>query len=480
MLLLGIFLLPLLGALILSLIKIDCKSAHLKFLSLFFTILPFLLNIIILIQFDYNNADFQFVSHSIENIIPLGIDGISLLFLLLTTFLFMICMIYNCVMSYENLKAYMSLFLLLESLVIGFFISLNALSFYIFFEAVLVPMFFIIGIWGGKQKVYATFKLFLYTFTGSLLFLLGLIYSYNTFFTLNIQKLTTLMPGLDIKVQMLLWFTFFISFAIKLPMFPFHTWLPDAHVQSPTSGSVILAGILIKMGGYGFLRFSIPMLPEASLYFSNLVVVLSIIAVIYASLVAFAQDDIKKLIAYSSIAHMGVVTAGLFSFHEEGAIGAIFQMISHGLISAALFLCVGMLYTRTGTLEIKRYGGIVNTMPKFSFMFILFSMASIGLPGTSGFIGEFLSMLGTFKSIKFFTGFITLGIILSAIYMLSLCKRIIWGVSYSNLNGDLNKIELFILALLATLIVLFGIYPTFMLNYLKLNINNLLIGCDIL
>ncbi|MBD0391781.1 NADH-quinone oxidoreductase subunit M [Wolbachia endosymbiont of Pentalonia nigronervosa] len=476
MLLLSIFLIPLIGALILSLAKVDYYS---RFISLFFTILPFLLNILILIQFDYNNADFQFISYPIKNI-ALGVDGISLIFLLLTTFLFVICMVYNCKMNYANLKSYMALFLLLESFIIGFFISLNAISFYVFFEAVLIPMFFIIGIWGGKERVYATFKLFLYTLTGSLLFLLGLVYVYNTFGTVDIQELTTLMPGLELKVQVLLWLAFFISFAIKVPMFPFHTWLPDAHVQSPTSGSMILAGILIKMGGYGFLRFSIPMLPLASLYFSNLVVVLSIIAVIYTSLVAFAQDDIKKLIAYSSIAHMGIVTAGLFSFQEEGVLGAIFQMISHGLISTALFLCVGMLYTRAGTLEIKKYGGIVNTMPKFGYMFILFSMASIGLPGTSGFIGEFLSMLGMFKSMRFITGFIALGVILSAIYMLSLCKKIIWGISYSNLNDDLDKIELFILILLAVFVILLGIYPTFVLNYLKLYVSNLLIGCNIL
>ncbi|MDD9331416.1 MAG: NADH-quinone oxidoreductase subunit M, partial [Wolbachia sp.] len=282
-----------------------------------------------------------------------------------------------------------------------------------------------------------------------------------------------------LKVQSLLWLAFFISFAIKVPMFPFHTWLPDAHVQSPTSGSVILAGILIKMGGYGFLRFSIPMLPAASLHFSSFIIVLSIIAVIYTSLVAFAQDDIKKLIAYSSIAHMGIVTAGLFSFNEEGVLGAIFQMISHGLISAALFLCVGMLYTRVGTLEITKYSGIVNTMPRFGFMFILFSMASIGLPGTSGFIGEFLAMIGIFKSIKFITLFIALGVVLSAVYMLNLCKKIIWGVSYSNLlNNRLDKTELSVLVLLAIFVIFLGFYPTLVLSYLNPCMINLLIKYD--
>lgn len=475
MLLLSTFLLPLIGALVLSLVKVNHKSIHLRFLALFFTVLPFLLSVAAYLEFDCNNPDFQFISYPIRNV-GIGVDGISLPFLLLTTFLFVICMLYNCKMSYTNLKPYITLFLLLESLVVGFFISLNAISFYAFFEAVLVPMFFIIGVWGGKHRVYATFKLFLYTLTGSLLFLLGLIYIYNVFGTFDIQKLATLTPSLDLEVQSLLWIAFFISFAIKVPMFPFHTWLPDAHVQSPTSGSVILAGLLIKMGGYGFLRFSIPMLPQASLYFSNFIVVLSIIAVIYASLVAFAQNDIKKLIAYSSIAHMGIVTAGLFSFYEEGMLGSIFQMISHGLISAALFLCVGMLYTRTGTLEIAKYFGIVNTMPKFGFVFILFSMASIGLPGTSGFIGEFLAMVGMFKSIGFFTGFIAFGTILSAVYMLNLCKQTIWGVSYSKLlNSSLDNIEFSILTLLAVLIILLGFYPTLALNYLKPCMANLLV-----
>ncbi|APR98528.1 complex I subunit 4 family protein [Wolbachia endosymbiont of Folsomia candida] len=475
MLLLSIFLLPIVGAIILSLVKIDHKSLYLRLISLFFTVLPFLLSVIIFVEFDYNNSDFQFVSYPIKDV-GIGVDGISLLFLLLTTFLFVICILYNCKMTDTNLKPYMALFLLLESFVIGFFISLNAISFYVFFEAVLIPMFFIIGVWGGKQRVYATFKLFLYTLTGSLLFLLGLVYIYSIFGTLNIQELTKVMPNLDFKVQSLLWIAFFVSFAIKVPMFPFHTWLPDAHVQSPTSGSVILAGLLIKMGGYGFLRFSIPMLPDASLHFANFVIVLSAIAVIYASLVAFAQDDIKKLIAYSSIAHMGIVTAGLFSFNEEGVLGAVFQMISHGLISAALFLCVGMLYTRTGTLKIAKYFGIVNTMPRFGFMFILFSMASIGLPGTSGFIGEFLAMVGIFKSIKFFTGFIALGTILSAIYMLNLCKQAIWGVSYSNLlNNRLDKIELSVLVLLAAFVIFLGFYPTLVLSYLKPCMANLLV-----
>ncbi|OEY86626.1 NADH-quinone oxidoreductase subunit M [Wolbachia pipientis] len=457
MLLLSIFLLPLIGALVLSIVRV-----YHKFISLIFSILTFFLSILVVSEF-YGCSALTTAEYFMG--MSIGIDKVSLPFLLLTTFLFVICIIYDCTTNYVNARVYMALFLLLESFIVGFFVSLDAISFYIFFEAVLVPMFFIIGIWGGKDRVYAAFKFFLYTLAGSLLFLLGLIYICNTFGTSNIHVLTALTPTLDFKVQILLWLAFFISFAIKIPMFPFHTWLPDAHVQSPTSGSVILAGILIKMGGYGFLRFSIPMFPAASEYFASLVMVLSIIAVIYASLVAFAQDDIKKLIAYSSIAHMGVVTAGLFSFNEKGTLGAIFHMISHGLISAALFLCVGMLYTRTGTLEIKKYNGIVNIMPKFSFMFVLFSMASIGLPGTSGFIGEFLSMLGIFESIKLATGFIALGTILSALYMLNLCKKMIWGINHSNvLMEDLNAAELLTLTLLAALVIFLGFYPTFVLK----------------
>ncbi|WP_333023756.1 complex I subunit 4 family protein, partial [Wolbachia endosymbiont of Pentidionis agamae] len=320
------------------------------------------------------------------------------------------------------------------------------------------------------------FKLFLYTLAGSLLFLLGIVYLYVTFNTFDIQKLIMLAPNLNCTVQILLWLAFFISFAIKVPMFPFHTWLPDAHVQSPTSGSVILAGILIKMGGYGFLRFSLPMLPEASIYFSNVIVFLSIIAVIYTSFIAFAQDDIKKLVAYSSVAHMGIVTAGIFSFNEEGVLGAIFQMISHGFISSALFFCIGILYSRAKTLKIEKYNGIASIMPKFSTLFILFSMAAIGLPGTSGFIGEFLSILGIFKSVKFTAGFIVLGVILSAIYMLNLCKQTVWGIASTNVKyNDVNRMELLILVVFAILIVLFGFYPMSVLNCLKPCVGSLLV-----
>ncbi|WP_339047371.1 NADH-quinone oxidoreductase subunit M [Candidatus Mesenet endosymbiont of Phosphuga atrata] len=465
---------PLLGALLLLLARFNNNSLYVKFLPLFFSTATFLISIAIAAQFDHHIENFQFIEQLGSNVL-LGIDGISLPLVLLTTLLFPLCIIYSLKLNLSYIKAYMALFLLLESLVIGFFISLNMIMFYILFEAVLMPMFLIIGIWGSKNRVYAAFKLFLYTFAGSLLFLVAVIYIYVTYSTSNIQELMSFLPKASFNVQKWLWLALFISFAVKIPMFPFHTWLPDAHVQAPTAGSVILAGLLIKMGAYGFLRFSLPMLPNASLYFANFVIALSIIAAIYASLVAFAQKDIKKLIAYSSIAHMGFVTAGIFSFNEEGISGAIFQMISHGIISAALFLCVGMLYSRTNTLNITKYGGAASTMPLFSLMFVLFSMAAIGLPTTSGFVSEFLCILGLFKSIKFAAALIATATILSAVYMLYLCKGVIWGVSTSSLlTKDISKIELFVLLPLAILTLLLGIYPTSLLMYLKPAISKLL------
>ncbi len=465
---------PLFGALILLLTRFDDKSLCMKLLPLFFSTATFLVSIIIAAKFDYKISSFQFAQH-LGNSVVFGIDGISLPLVLLTTLLFPLCIVYSLKINFPYVKAYMALFLLLESLVIGFFISLNMIMFYILFEAVLVPMFLIIGVWGSKNRVYAAFKLFLYTFAGSLLFLVAVIYIYATYSTGDIQELVNILPQSSLNVQKWLWLAFFVSFAVKIPMFPFHTWLPDAHVQAPTTGSVILAGLLIKMGAYGFLRFSLPMLPEASLYFANFVITLSIIAAIYASLIAFAQKDIKKLIAYSSIAHMGFVTAGIFSFNEEGISGAIFQMISHGLISSALFLCIGMLYNRTNTLNIAKYGGVAETMPLFALMFVVFSLAAIGLPGTSGFASEFLCILGVFKSVRFIAAFIALATILSAVYMLYLCKRVIWGVNTSpSLTKDISKVELFVLLPLAILTLLLGVYPTFLLMYLKPVVNKLL------
>ena len=458
-------LLPILGSCLLAVnnLKTDFVA---KITSLLCVGASFFINIIVAVKFDYLHKGFQFIYNLAPGFV-LGIDGLSLPLLLLTTFLFLLSVIFTlCNMQLRNLRVFLALLLLLEGLTIGVFASLDIVMFYIFFESVLIPMFFIIGMWGHEDRVYATFKLFLYTLLGSLLFLIAVLYIY--FFSgkvSNIEQLTYILSNyLNLTAQKWIWIAFFISFAIKIPIIPFHTWLPDAHVQAPTVGSVLLAGILIKVGTYALLRFSLPMLPEASVYFSSFVIILSIIAVIYASLISFVQTNIKKLIAYSSIAHMGFVTAGIFSFNKYGISGAVFQMVSHGLVSAALFICVGILYNRTHTLEIARYGGLAKIMPKFSVMFIFFSIASIALPGTSGFIGEFLSILGIFYYSKLFSVFIAIGVVLSALYMLFLCKRVIWGVPSRDLiNCNLNKDELFILIVLAAFILLFGLYPYYIL-----------------
>ncbi|AHX06624.1 proton-translocating NADH-quinone oxidoreductase, chain M family protein [Ehrlichia chaffeensis str. Liberty] len=459
-------LLPILGSCLLAVSNFKASSLSIRVISLLCAGTSFFINIIVAVKFDYLYKGFQFI-HNLAPGFVVGIDGLSLPLLLLTTFLFLLSVVfalYN--MQSNNLRIFLALLLLLEGLTVGVFVSLDIVMFYIFFESVLIPMFFIIGMWGHEDRIYATFKLFLYTLSGSLLFLIAILYIY--FFSgkiSDIGQLTYILSNyLNLKAQKWVWIAFFISFAIKIPVIPFHTWLPDAHVQAPTVGSVLLAGILIKVGTYALLRFSLPMLPEASMYFSNFVMILSIIGVIYASLISFVQTNIKKLIAYSSIAHMGFVTAGIFSFNEYGISGAVFQMISHGLVSAALFICVGILYNRTHTLEIVRYSGLAKTMPKFSIMFIFFSMASIALPGTSGFIGEFLSILGIFHYSKLFSIFITIGVILGALYMLFLCKRIIWSVPNCDLiNCNLNKNELFILVILAAFILLFGLYPYYIL-----------------
>ncbi|AHX05633.1 proton-translocating NADH-quinone oxidoreductase, chain M family protein [Ehrlichia chaffeensis str. Osceola] len=459
-------LLPILGSCLLAVSNFKASSLSIRVISLLCAGTSFFINIIVAVKFDYLYKGFQFI-HNLAPGFVVGIDGLSLPLLLLTTFLFLLSVVfalYN--MQSNNLRIFLALLLLLEGLTVGVFVSLDIVMFYIFFESVLIPMFFIIGMWGHEDRIYATFKLFLYTLSGSLLFLIAILYIY--FFSgkiSDIGQLTYILSNyLNLKAQKWVWIAFFISFAIKIPVIPFHTWLPDAHVQAPTVGSVLLAGILIKVGTYALLRFSLPMLPEASMYFSNFVMILSIIGVIYASLISFVQTNIKKLIAYSSIAHMGFVTAGIFSFNEYGISGAVFQMISHGLVSAALFICVGILYNRTHTLEIVRYSGLAKTMPKFSIMFIFFSMASIALPGTSGFIGEFLSILGIFHYSKLFSIFITIGVILGALYMLFLCKRIIWSVQNCDLiNCNLNKNELFILVILAAFILLFGLYPYYIL-----------------
>ncbi|KJV68923.1 proton-translocating NADH-quinone oxidoreductase, chain M family protein [Candidatus Neoehrlichia lotoris str. RAC413] len=467
---------PVVGAIFLSIVRFKNDSLSVKIIPLFICSIVLVLNIVLLLKFNYDKSGFQFTQQLIDNL-AVGLDGISIVFVSLTTFLFFICSIFILDSKFQKLQPFLSLFLLLEGLIICVFVSLNIIMFYVFFEAVLIPIFFIIGIWGHQDKVYAAFKLFLYTLFGSLLFLVAIIYIYVfTDGVTSIEKLSVILSHkLTINEQKWLWLAFFSSFSIKIPMIPFHTWLPNAHVQAPTIGSVILAGILIKIGGYGFLRFSLPMLPEASIYFSKFIVILSIIALIYTSLIAFAQKNIKKLIAYSSIAHMSFMTAGIFSFSEYGILGSIFQMVSHGLISSALFLSVGMIYDRAHTLDIDKYGGLALSMPKFSFMFIIFSMASVGIPGTSGFIGEFLSILGIFQSLRFVTAFFAIGIILSAVYMLYLCKKIIWGQHSNVMINDITKIELTLLSFLAIFIVFLGLCPHVVLDYLRLPVQQLLV-----
>ena len=403
-----------------------------RWLALISTGVIFVLSLTLFIDFDSAKAGFQFVEKApwfvgYDINYHVGIDGLSLWLVVLTTFLMPICI--AC--SWESIKTrvpeFMALFLILEALVIGTFIALDLLLFYLFFEAVLIPMYLIIGIWGGQNRIYAAYKFFLYTLAGSVLFLLALLYLYFTFGTTDIPTLIAQAPSLGLKVQQWLWVALFASFAVKVPMWPVHTWLPDAHVQAPTAGSVILAGILLKLGAYGFLRFSLPMLPEASHYFADFVFALSVIAVVYTSLVALVQEDMKKLIAYSSVAHMGFVTLGIFSFTQQGIDGAIFQMISHGVVSGALFLCVGVVYDRMHTREIAQYGGAANVMPYFAAFFMVFSMASAGLPATSGFVGEILVLVGTYKAAPWAAVIAATGLILGAAYMLWLYRRVMFG-----------------------------------------------------
>jgi NADH-quinone oxidoreductase subunit M len=461
-----IIFLPLVGVALLSLINSTTANGerNLKQTALWVVCLNFIVSIAMLINFDQSDPNFQFTESYfwLNSGISyhLGIDGISILLIILTTFLMPFCILASFESIKVSLKEYLIAFLILETLMIGVFCSLDLVLFYLFFEGGLIPMFLIIGIWGGERRVYATFKFFLFTLAGSVFMLLAIIAIYMETGTTNITYLLQfdLVPSL----QYIFWLAFFASFAVKIPMWPVHTWLPDAHVEAPTAGSVILAGVLLKMAGYGFIRFSLGIFPIASSYFAPFIFTLSIIAIIYASLVALVQTDMKKLIAYSSVAHMGFVTLGIFTFTLQGIEGAIIQMLSHGIISAALFLCVGVVYDRIHTREIDRYGGLVNRMPLYAFAFMIFIMGSIGLPGTSGFVGEFLVLLSIFSVNTYFAVFATSGVVLAAAYSLWLYRKVIFG---SLIKDDLQDIldlsyrEIIILFPLAFLTIFFGFYP---------------------
>ena len=477
----AIIFIPLIGALFIFITKGTSKNIekNSKYVAIFSSLANFVLSIFLWYSFDNSTANFQFIEEKswIEGFIDfkLGVDGISILFIILTTFIAPIC-IFSGIHSIKfKIKEFLILILVMETLMLGVFCSLDLVVFYLFFEGGLIPMFLIIGIWGGPKRVYSAFKFFLFTLLGSVLMLVAIISIYWITGTTDVIKLLEI--RISHEYQYLLWLAFFSSFAVKLPMWPVHTWLPDAHVEAPTAGSVILAAILLKMAGYGFMRFSLGLFPIASDYFTPLIFSLSIIAIIYTSLVALMQDDMKKLIAYSSVAHMGFVTIGIFSLTKQGMEGSIIQMISHGLISAALFLCVGVLYDRFNSRMISSYGGLASIMPKYAFVLMIFTLAALALPGTSGFIGEFLILVGVFQKSYLVAVIASVGIILAAAYMLWLYKRVIFGkVSSSEIKEmkDLNVTEKYIFASLVLLIIFFGIYPEPLFNTVDISVNNLI------
>ena len=461
-----LILLPIVGIFFMTLIRNnnDQSSNNLKHTALWISFLNFLISLYLLFAFNQQDAGFQFEERYfwIENGISyhLGVDGISILFILLTTMLVPICILASYDSIKFSVKEYLIAFLALETFMIGVFCSLDLVLFYLFFEGGLIPMFLIIGIWGGERRVYSTFKFFLYTLAGSVFMLLAIIYIFITAGTTDVSYL--LDYNFTRNEQIVLWLAFFASFMVKIPMWPFHTWLPDAHVEAPTAGSVILAGVLLKMAGYGFIRFSIGFFPEASELFAPLIFTLSIIAIIVTSLIALVQEDMKKLIAYSSVAHMGFVTLGIFTFTVQGIEGSVIQMISHGIVSAALFLCVGVVYDRLHTREISRYGGLVSKMPMYAFTFMIFILASLGLPGTSGFVGEFLVLLSIFSINTYFAVFATTGVVLAATYSLWLYRRMIFGALIKDDLSemlDLTRREIIIFVPLITLTIFIGIYP---------------------
>ena len=464
--------LPLVGVFFIAMIQGDdvVKARNAKYAALYTSLFVFLLSLLMLSRFEPGNPDFQFVEKAdwFGNLgisYHMGVDGISLFFIVLSAFLLPICILTSWRSITSRVKEYMIAFLVLETFMIGTFSALDAMLFYVFFEGVLIPMFLIIGVWGGPRRVYSSFKFFLYTLLGSVLMLVALLTLYAQVGTMDILELME--NPVARNLQMWLFLAFFASFAVKMPMWPVHTWLPDAHVEAPTAGSVILAGVLLKMGGYGFLRFSIPMFPEATEFFTPMIFWLSVVAIIYTSLIALVQEDMKKLIAYSSVAHMGFVTLGLFTATVEGVQGGIFQMISHGLVSAALFLCVGVIYDRLHTRDISQYGGIVRNMPRYATIFMIFMLASVGLPGTSGFVGEFLALLGAFQANTAVAAFAATGVILGAAYMLYLYRRVVFGPVTNNEAAampDVDYRELIIFIPIIALVIWLGVQPGYVLE----------------
>jgi len=475
----SVIFLPLLGSFFILLSRSQNNNQGAIYVSLFTSLANLVLSLFLWYVFDNTETEFQFVEEKnwISGFIKfkLGVDGISILFIVLTALITPICII-SCINSVKTrIKEFLILILILETFMIGVFCSLDLVVFYIFFEAGLIPMFLIIGVWGGPKRVYSAFKFFLFTLLGSVLMLVAIIAIYWITGTTDVVQIYEI--KIPKEYQYLLWLAFFSSFAVKMPMWPVHTWLPDAHVEAPTAGSVILAAILLKMAGYGFLRFSIPMFPVASEYFIPLIYSLSVIAIIYTSLIALMQDDMKKLIAYSSVAHMGFVTLGIFTFTQQGMEGSIFQMLSHGVISAALFLCVGVVYDRVHSRLISSYGGLANYLPKYSLVFIIFVLGGLGLPGTSGFLGEFLILVGVFKKSYIVAMLASLGVILGAAYMLWLAKRVIFGETHNEIIKtikDLNLSEGTILTILAIIMIFFGFYPQPLIDTISTSVNHLI------